>query len=62
MNSNMNPKLKRLIAETEELKRQITNLKARIRRRGKRLVNTFDPLERKRSRLRLNYWKRKCPI
>jgi hypothetical protein len=37
--------LKRLIDETEELTRQIRNLKSRIKRRGKKLVKTFDPLE-----------------
>jgi hypothetical protein len=44
----MNPKLKRLIAEAGELKSQIRNLKARIKRRGTKLGHTFDPLERKR--------------
>ena len=44
----MDPKLKRLIDETGELTRQIRNLKSRIKRRGKKLVKTFDLLERDR--------------
>ena len=41
----MNPKLKRLIDETEELARQIRNLKSTIKRRARKLVKTSDPSE-----------------
>jgi hypothetical protein len=55
----MNPKLKRLIDETEELTRQIRNLKSRIRRRGKRLAKTLDPLERQRIEAEIELLKKK---
>ena len=55
----MNPKLKKLIDETEELKRQITNLKSKIRRRGEKLVKTFDSLEKQRIEAEIELLKKK---
>jgi hypothetical protein len=40
--------IKRMIDEIEKLKRQITNLKLKIRRRVKKLEGAFNPLERQR--------------
>ncbi len=56
----MNLKLKRLIAETEELKRQITNLKSKVRRRERGLIKTFDPLERQRIEAEIELLKKKA--
>lgn len=39
-------RFRRMIEKTEELARQIKNLKAKIRRRRKKLEEMFDPLER----------------
>jgi hypothetical protein len=55
----MNPKLKRLIDETEKLTRQITNLKSKVRRRQQRLIKTFDPLERQRIEAEIELLKKK---
>ncbi len=38
--------IKRMMDEIEKLRRQITNLKSKVRRRVKRLGKTFTPLER----------------
>ena len=40
--------IRKMMDELQRLKRQIANLRAKIRRRFKKLENTFDPLERQR--------------
>jgi hypothetical protein len=40
--------VRRLIDEIGKLKKQITNLKSKVRRRTKKLEKTFDPLEKAR--------------
>lgn len=38
--------IRRMIDKLEKLKREIINLKGKVRRRTKKLEKTFDPLER----------------
>jgi hypothetical protein len=40
--------VRRLIDEIGKLKKQMTNLKSKVRRRAKKLEKTFDPLEKAR--------------
>jgi predicted RNase H-like nuclease (RuvC/YqgF family) len=40
--------IRRMIDKLEKLKREIINLKGKVRRRTKKLEKTFDPLERQR--------------
>ncbi len=40
--------IRRMIGEIEKIKRQVTNLKSKVRRRVRKLEKTFDPLERAR--------------
>jgi len=44
----MDPKLRKLTEQAENLARQIRNLKSKIRRRQKKLGRILDPLERQR--------------
>jgi len=48
-----------MIDELEKLKREITNLKSKVRRRTKKLENTFDPMERQRIEFEIELLKRK---
>ena len=40
--------IRRMTDEIEKIKKQVTNLESKVRRRNKRLGNTFDLLERAR--------------
>ena len=51
--------IRRMIDEIGKLKRQITNLKSKVRRRLKKLEKTFDPLERARIEFEIELLKRK---
>jgi hypothetical protein len=48
-----------MIVEIDELTRQMTNLKSKVRRRRKKLEKIFDPLERQRIENEIGLLKRK---
>lgn len=52
-------KIRRLIEKTEELTRQIKNMKAKIRRRRKKMDEIFEPLEKQRTEIEIELLKKK---
>jgi hypothetical protein len=48
-----------MIDEIGKLRKQITNLKSKVRRRTKKLEKIFDPLERARIEFEIDLLKRK---
>lgn len=51
--------IRTMIEKTEELTRQIKNLKAKIKRRQNKLEEMFDPLERQRIEIEIELLKKK---
>jgi hypothetical protein len=51
--------IRRMIEEIEKLRRQIRNLKSKVKRRVKKLEMTFTPLERQRIEFEIELLKRK---
>ena len=50
---------RKMVVEIDELTRQMTNLKSKVRRRRKKLEKIFDPLERQRIEHEIGLLKRK---
>lgn len=57
--------IRRMIGEIEKVRRQITNLKSKVRRRLRKLQKTFTPLERQQIEYEIELLKghiRRCEI